>query len=105
MYLVLFGYHPERNRMNGKAKVFLFVLACMFFVVAFIGVQSLRLWGQDGSLQGQKAAALAELNKITKENDAKKKELEDSKTDEWVIQQAHEMGMVSPGEIKIAEED
>lgn len=91
--------------MSGKAKAFLFVLACMLCVAAFIGIQVLRLVPLDASLQTQKAEGLAEREKITKANDATRKELEESKKDKWVVQQAHEIGMVLPGEIKIAEED
>jgi cell division protein FtsB len=105
MYLVLFGYRPERSFMSGKAKAFFLVLACMLCMAAFIGFQCLRDWLNYRNLVAEKAAAAAELDKATKANEEKQKELDESKTDDWVVRQAHEMGMVSPGEIKIAEEN
>jgi cell division protein FtsB len=105
MYPVVFCYLPERKSMSGKAKAFLFILACILCVVAFIGFQCLREWLNYKSIDAVKAAELAELEKLTKENEAKRKELDESKTDAWVVRQAHELGMVLPGEIKIAEED
>jgi cell division protein FtsB len=89
--------------MSPKAKRFLWGMATLLVVVAFFGVLCLKTYQNSNSLAAQKVQLTQKLDQLSGDNASKQKDLDDSKTDDWVKQQAHELGMVSQGEVKIVD--
>lgn len=87
--------------MSAKARRYLTWLAVLLVAGFVLGVQFYKVYQENQKTGAVYATYSAQLDQLNKGNAAKQQETDDSKTDTWVIQQAHQLGMVQKDEIKI----
>lgn len=84
-------------------RIIALIIVCL---IAYGGFLFFRCWNQLTSLQGQKDALADELGELQDENDQLKREIDFSKTPDFIERMAREiLGWVKPGEIKFVEEE
>lgn len=92
-------------RKKKKRRVFRYIMAGLIIAAAlYVGFVFLKHWKNLQALQAQRDALAQQLDDLQEENEALRREIDFSKTPDFIERMAREiLGWVKPGEIKFVE--